>query len=98
MPLIVDPEQNEVKALADVMLWRRKSVLEIGCGSGRLSRRIAALGAIVHAIDPDPKLVRKARSGLPKRFANRINFRAGKAEKLHHRNEKFDVVIFAWSL
>ena len=34
MPLRVDPEQNEVRALKGVTDWRRKRVLEIGCGNG----------------------------------------------------------------
>lgn len=98
MTLVVDPEQNEIRALETVAYWRGKHVLEIGCGIGRLTLRLASLGAIVHAIDPDPKLVHNARNTLPKRFADRITFRTGRAEKLHHRNEKFDAVIFAWAL
>ena len=98
MTLVIDPEQNEIQALKEVTDWRGKRVLEIGCGEGRLTQRLAQLGARVDAIDPDPKLVRTARNALPKRFADRITFRTGHAEKLHHRKEKFDIVIFAWAL
>lgn len=98
MPLRVDPEQNEVRALEGVTDWRRKRVLEIGCGEGRLTQRLAALGAIVHAIDPDVQLVRKARKALPLRFKPTVRFKVGDAESLAHKDESFDVVVFAWSL
>ena len=53
MRLQVDPEGNEVRALRRAGPWRGKRVLEIGCGEGRLTLRLAGLGARVDAIDPD---------------------------------------------
>lgn len=98
MPLRIDPEENEIRAIAGVTDWRAKRVLEIGCGDGRLTRRLAELGAIVHAIDPDASLVRAARKALPGRFAKSVRFKAGSAEPLAHRDAWFDAVIFAWAL
>jgi len=94
----IDPEQNEVRALKRVTNWRRERVLEIGCGDGRLTLRLAQLGAIVHAIDPDAKLIRTARRNLPRRFAKRIRYHVGKAEHLDLANESFDLAVFAWAL
>ena len=98
MPLRIDPEQNEVRALKSVTDWRRKRVLEIGCGDGRLTVRLARLGAIVHAIDPDAKLIRAARRNLPPQFAKHVRYQVGKAERLDHPNESFDLLVFAWVL
>ena len=98
MTLRVDPEQNEVRALETVTDWRDKHVLEIGCGDGRLTLRLARLGAIVHASDPEAKVIAKARKNLPKRFAGQVRYAVGQAERLDHRDESFDVVVFAWSL
>jgi 2-polyprenyl-3-methyl-5-hydroxy-6-metoxy-1,4-benzoquinol methylase len=98
MPLQIDPEQNEVRALKGVTDWYRKRVLEIGCGDGRLTQRLAQLGAIVHANDPDAQLVRKARKALPQRFAKRIHYKVSQAERLDHASESFDVVVFSWVL
>jgi 2-polyprenyl-3-methyl-5-hydroxy-6-metoxy-1,4-benzoquinol methylase len=98
MTLRIDPEKNEIRALKGVTNWRRKRVLEIGCGVGRLTQRLARLGAIVDAIEPDAGLVRKAREELPPRFAERVRFQTGQAERLDHADESFDLVVFAWAL
>ena len=96
--LRVDPEQNEVRALKGVTDWRGKRVLEVGCGDGRLTLRLARIGAIVHANDPKPEAIAMARKNLPKRLAGKVRYKVGKAERLDHRNESFDAVVFAWSL
>ena len=98
MALHIDLEENEFRTLQKVADWTNKRVLEIGCGEGRLSHRLAKLGASVHAIDPDPNRIRKAKDKLPSHFAKQITFKSGKAEKLAFRNESFDTVVFAWSL
>lgn len=98
MALRIDPEQNEVLALQRITDWHRKNVLEIGCGEGRLTQRLVQLGAIVHAIDPDARLVRKARARLPQDFKKSVRYKTGQAERLAHADRSFDVVVFAWSL
>jgi 2-polyprenyl-3-methyl-5-hydroxy-6-metoxy-1,4-benzoquinol methylase len=98
MALIVDPEQNEIRALERVADWRGKRVIEIGCGNGRLTLRLAGLGARVHAIDPDEESIRAGREGLPRRFARHVSYHAGQAEGLAFRTTSFDLAVFAWSL
>jgi 2-polyprenyl-6-hydroxyphenyl methylase / 3-demethylubiquinone-9 3-methyltransferase len=98
MTLRVDPEQNEVRALKAVTDWKNKRVLEIGCGDGRLTLRLARLGAIVEANDPKPEAITKARKNLPKRFAGKVRHKVGQAERLAYRDASFDAVVFAWSL
>src|SRR5262245_42393866 len=79
MALRVDPEKNEIRALRGVGPWRGKRVLEIGCGDGRLTLRLAGLGARVDALDPDGGLVRAARRSLPPRLTGRVRYRVGGA-------------------
>ncbi len=98
MAIDIDPEQNEIRALERATHWRHARVIEIGCGDGRLTLRLARLGAVVHAIDPDAKLIRTARGKLPKRFAKRVRYHVGKAEHLDYPNESFDLAVFAWAL
>ena len=98
MALSIDPNENELNALNRATDWRRKRVIEIGCGNGRLTLRLARLGARVFAIDPDAKLIRAARLNLPKRLARRIDYRIGKAERLSQPDNSFDRAVFSWVL
>src|SRR5258705_9669905 len=72
MTYVVDPERRELTALARIAPWRGRRVIELGCGDGRLTLRLAALGAQVLAIDPDAECIRAARLSLPERFADRV--------------------------
>jgi 2-polyprenyl-3-methyl-5-hydroxy-6-metoxy-1,4-benzoquinol methylase len=98
MPLRIDPERNEIRALRDLGNWRGQRVLEVGCGDGRLSRRLAGLGAAVVAIDPDRELIAAARAGAPPRLAPRLHFEVGSAGRLEQPAQSFDRVVFAWVL
>jgi Methylase involved in ubiquinone/menaquinone biosynthesis len=98
MALRVDIEGNEIRALREVTDWRGKKVLEIGCGNGRLTRRLARLGANIHAIEPAADLIQTARQRLPKSFASRVQFNVGKSSRLQYPKNSFEVVLFAWSL
>ncbi|PWT94498.1 MAG: hypothetical protein C5B55_02610 [Blastocatellia bacterium] len=98
MSLIVDREQNEIKALRQVTDWPGKKVLEIGCGKGRVTRRLARLGAQVEAIEPNARLIDLARRQLPPSFASRVRFSVGKSSRLEYGRGTFDLVLFAWSL
>ena len=99
MALVIDPAGNEVRALAQVIHWRGKNVLELGCGSGRLTLRLANLGAArIEAMDPDQKLIDTALLRLPHRYARRIAYHAGTAEHLAHPVNTFDRVVFSWAL
>ena len=95
--LRIDLEQREVRALERVAEWRSRHVLEVGCGEGRLSLRLARLGAVVYGIDPDGARIRAARGRL-RRFARRVRFRVGRAERLTYAAESFDLVVLSWAL
>ncbi len=98
MAIIVDPEENEVRALQRIGDWHGKRVIEMGCGDGRLTLRLARLGAQVYALDPDPQLIRTAHHHRPQKFVQNIRYHIGNAEHLDHANETFDLAVFAWSL
>ncbi len=98
MALRIDPEQNEVHALKAMTDWRNKRVIEIGCGTGRLTRRLAHLGAQVEALDPDRKLIATARKDVPARLSDRIRFKVGSASELKYPKQTFDIAVFSWVL
>ena len=98
MALRIDPEQNEVRALQQVTDWRGKRILEVGCGDGRLTQRLARLGAYVEAIDPDAQSIAAARKRLPARLRSRVRYSVGNGSKLKFRDGAFDLVVFSWVL
>lgn len=98
MPIRVDPEGVEIAALRRVADWRGSEVIEIGCGDGRLTRRLARLGAHIVAIDPSRPSLETARKTLPPTYADRVRFSVGSAESLKFRPESFDIAVLAWSL
>ena len=98
MVLRIDPEKNEVHALKAMTDWRNKRVIEIGCGGGRLTTRLANLGAQVDALDPDRKLIATAKRDLPERLSDRVRLRVGSALDLKYPKQTFDIAVFSWVL
>ena len=98
MAIIIDPEGKEIAALRRLAHWGGARVLEFGCGDGRLTLRLASLGAHVVAFDPKPALIRNAQRNRPKRFAKQIQYFIGSAGKLEYPAGSLDRVVFAWSL
>jgi len=99
MALIIDPAKDEIRALKKAVDWRGKRVLEIGCGDGRLTLRLASLRPLkIEALDPDAKLIRAARKDLPARFAKRIHYQIGNTGYLKFPDSTFDILVFSWVL
>jgi ubiquinone/menaquinone biosynthesis C-methylase UbiE len=99
MTIRVDPELNEIRALQGVAAWRGKQVIEIGCGDGRLTLRLARLGPkSIQAIDPSTDLIRAARKHLPERLTRQIRYRVASAEDLKFSSNTFDMAVFSWVL
>ena len=94
MAIVEDPEGYETAALASAgVSFASRSVLEIGCASGRLTKRYAALAASVIAIDPDADAVSELAHDLPT-----VDARAVGIGELVLPPRSVDLVVFAWSL
>lgn len=94
----LDPEGAHLAALRRLADFRGATVLEMGCGDGRLTSGIAADAAGVLAFDPDAALVETAARTLPAELAARVEFRAASAESLEVEPGSFDLVVFSWAL
>lgn len=99
MPFVIDPAGHELQWLKRTAAFDGKRILEIGCGAGRLTLRLASLGpSRIDALDPDPKRVRVARRSLPPRFRDLIHYEVDQAERLRKSDGAYDIVVFSWSL
>lgn len=94
MAIHEDPEGHEIAAFraAGVTLASLR-VLEIGCGDGRLTRRVAREAASIIAIDPDAAAIARLVTDMPG-----VDARAMPVDRLQLPPHEVDVVLFSWSL
>jgi|RhiMetdeSRZDD1v2_1073273.scaffolds.fasta_scaffold02027_9 ubiquinone/menaquinone biosynthesis C-methylase UbiE len=90
-----DPQHQAMVAayLADLSLPGEARALEIGCGTGAISRVIAGrpgIGEVV-GVDPSPVLVDKGRA-LAADIPN-VTFLEGNGRDLAHEDASFDLVV-----
>lgn len=98
----MDPENRESEALFRTSGgFAGTSVLEIGCGNGRLTWLIAPQARRVVGIDPSEEKIALARQGTPENLASRVQFHAQSLEDYAASlpsSEHFDRAFLSWSL
>lgn len=100
MAIIKDPEGNETSTLHAMVDFRDLSVLEVGCGEGRLTWRYAEKAAYVTAIDPDGKAIETAQANVPEKLKGRVRFLKSTIDDFvkSSSDRRFDIAIYGWSL
>jgi ubiquinone/menaquinone biosynthesis C-methylase UbiE len=95
-----DPKQKEMldSYLAEINFPPNALVLEVGCGTGPISRRLVKWQNVAQVIgvDPSPVFVEKAQA-LSAAYPN-LSFREAYAHPLPFSNEEFDAVVFHTTL
>ena len=89
----MDTQDIEVQAIHALVALAGRRVLEVGCGSGRISAQIAQLASILIGIDPDADAIAQAAAAIPAAL-----FQIGSGEVLPFADMSFDVVLFTLSL
>jgi ubiquinone/menaquinone biosynthesis C-methylase UbiE len=92
------PDGLEVGLIERFTSLRRKHVLEVGCGDGRLTLQYAPVAASVLAFDPDSASIAEARWQQARLGIRNVDFAVGSIEHLPDRGAPFDVALFSWSL
>ena len=95
MARTVDPQGRELELIARVADLAGKDVLDIGCGDGRTSRRLAGRGASVLGVDPDETAIAGARAGGA---GDACRFRAADVLELVLPPASLDLVVFSRSM
>lgn len=91
--MIQDDAGMELRMILGAADFRGRAVLEVGCGDGRVTARLAAAAASLVAIDPDEARLAKARAAHPG-----LDFRSGSGEGLDFPDGSFDIVAYTFSL
>ena len=94
----IDPEGVETRVIHELVDFRRRDVLEIGAGDGRLTWRYAKGTASVLAVEPKELLVEQARATMPLPLRDKVTFRVDDASRCELPPAAFDVGLFARSL
>ncbi len=93
-----DPKRTEVRVLRRHVALVGARILDIGCGEGRLTRRIADVARAVVAIDPNVALIARAKQLTRASLQEKVRYRTGAAEHLRLPHQSFEVAVFSWSL
>jgi ubiquinone/menaquinone biosynthesis C-methylase UbiE len=90
--------EDELREYGGLALVRRKRVIDIGCGDGRMALGCAPYASEVVGVDPDPEAIRLARGKARGLGAKTVAFKVGVAQQLPFADEHFDVAILSWTL
>lgn len=93
-----DPERTEVRVLRRHVPLTGARILDIGCGDGRLTRRVAGVARTVVAIDPNAALIARAKQLTPAPLRKKVRYKKGPTENLHLPDQSFEVAVLSWSL
>ena len=93
-----DRKGVETAAIAAAVTLDGKRILDVGCGTGRLTSFAALRAASVYAFDPAAESINEARASLTPRLRARVKFGVHDAEQLDVPRRRFDVALCGWSL
>jgi 2-polyprenyl-3-methyl-5-hydroxy-6-metoxy-1,4-benzoquinol methylase len=89
VPGIYEPWSRDLIARAKV--WREDKVLDVATGTGIVACRVAASGATVTGLDPDPLRLMRARVRATEEGVS-VKWLEGRADALPFRGPTFDLV------
>src|SRR2546427_11125254 len=90
-----DPERLEVQILLRHAPLRGARVLDVGCGDGRLTRRLAGVAQSVVGVDPDAGQIKRAKRLSPERVRGKNRLQVGREETLRVPGLSSYTVIFS---
>jgi ubiquinone/menaquinone biosynthesis C-methylase UbiE len=95
---IMDPDEIETGVIHDLVDFKGKDVLEVGCGTGRLTFRFAGEAKSVLAIDPDDDSIAIARERTPSKLRPRVAFMTTSITDVQLAENAFDIAVLSWSI
>jgi ubiquinone/menaquinone biosynthesis C-methylase UbiE len=98
MAVLLDPEQAETNAIHELIDFTGQDVLDVGCGDGRMTWRIAEPAHSVLGLDPAAESIETAQASVPAGLQAKVRFQLADITKADLPHRAFDVVVLSWSL
>jgi ubiquinone/menaquinone biosynthesis C-methylase UbiE len=98
MGYAIDPEGTETRILHELIDFREKDVVEVGCGDGRMTWRYAAQTHSVLALDPNAERIAQAVASTPAPLTPIVTFRVADIANVSLPAAAFDIGLLSWSL
>ncbi|HEX2556955.1 MAG TPA: class I SAM-dependent methyltransferase [Nitrososphaera sp.] len=93
-----DPDNIQLQSLLEACDLRGSRVLEVGCGNGIFTLKLADHAKQVVAIDNDPGIIEAARQKAKEKIVSNVEFVAMDAQNLRLLSNSFDVVLCLWAI
>ena len=93
-----DREGFETAAIAELVELDGRRVVDVGCGTGRLTEFAARRASSILALDPSEENLAEARARVRGALRRRVRFVLGSAEDFDLPRRRFDVALLGWSL
>ena len=98
MAVDIDPEGVETGVLRRMVNFTDKSVLEVGCGDGRMTKRFALSARYVHAIDTDPSVISSARASISRSLIPKVRYEVADICDIKLPRQVYQIIVFAMSI
>ncbi len=90
------PANHSVSDEVDDLVQRTRTkngrVLDVACGTGRLTRKLAEVNQSVHGIDLSEGMLKEAVNRTSESMNVKVNYARGRAERLPFAEESFDAI------
>ncbi|MFH1741864.1 MAG: methyltransferase domain-containing protein [bacterium] len=91
-PVFTDRDMMD-EILSAVLVSSNMRILDVGCGPGIVTEKLAAEAAQVVAFDLTPEMVTRARDRCEEARLKNVRFDIGQAEKLPFKDDTFNAVV-----
>jgi ubiquinone/menaquinone biosynthesis C-methylase UbiE len=98
VPLTIDPDGVEIATIRELVDPRGLSIVDVGCGQGRMTFELSRAGARVFGFDPDEESIDRARAQTPPDLEELVRFEVADAAQIELPSGEFDLAMFSWSL
>jgi 2-polyprenyl-3-methyl-5-hydroxy-6-metoxy-1,4-benzoquinol methylase len=98
MSVVLDPVEVETRIIHVLIDFTDRDVLDVGCGDGRVTWRIAQGTRSVLGIDPSNEAIEAAKASMPARLRHKVAFQVADVTTAVLPYAAFDIVVLPWSL